>query len=117
MSHHNYANWSDEELWLAWFRNRDQAAAHELYRHFFRLIWKIGLNLGVPPEDCEDLVAATLMQVFRATTFDPNRNLKRWIYQIARNEAFDLLKENRAWATQKRAALERYLRLSTRHSK
>ena len=87
---------TDEQL-LERIRSGDAAAFPELYRRYSPRLYSYCFRLLRDGQSAEDAVQETLMKVHSEQRFvnDP-RLLRGWIFTIARNEVFGMLRKKRA---------------------
>jgi RNA polymerase sigma-70 factor (ECF subfamily) len=76
---------TDEALMIAYARG-EQAAFDELWRRYAGLLERTMLRRLGSPEDAQDLVQQTFLQLHRARgDYDPQRPFRPWFFTIAFN--------------------------------
>lgn len=87
---------SDEQLIARYQISNDVAAFAEILdRHSRPLHSHINRMLG-DPTAADDVLQNTFLQLHRkASTFDPARRLRPWLYVVATNQTYDYLRRNR----------------------
>lgn len=79
---------SDEELFLAFRRQRDCDALAVLFRRRVEELLRLAVFLAERPGDAEDLVQATFLSaISRAETFRPDGRVMSWLCGILTNHA------------------------------
>ncbi len=92
---------SDERL-LAKFIEGDQGAFASIVARYERELYAFILRYVGEMATAEDLFQETFIQLHRsATSFDPDRRLKPWLYTIAANKARDFLRASNRRTTQR----------------
>jgi RNA polymerase sigma-70 factor, ECF subfamily len=78
------------------FRDGDPDAVRELYRRYAGALLAISRSMLGDPELARDAVQQTFIQAWRAaSTFDPERKLSSWLYQICRRVCIDRYRQER----------------------
>jgi RNA polymerase sigma-70 factor (ECF subfamily) len=86
---------ADEEL-LARINRNDAAAFEELYEKYSSRIYEYCVRLLHNHEHAEDVVQETLAKVFtQARSVQDPHSFQGWIFTVARNEAFGILRRMR----------------------
>ena len=89
-------NGTDQAL-LARYRNGDRTAFKELVVRYQRPIYNAALWLLRRPEDAADITQIVFLRVAeRLDEYDPKFKFFSWIYRIAVNESFNLMRRARA---------------------
>ena len=87
---------TDEEL-LERIRVGDPAAFPQLYERFSPRLYSYCLRLLRDSQSAEDVVQETLIKVHtEQRSLREARSLRGWIFTIARNEVFGILRKNKA---------------------
>lgn len=99
------ASYSDEDLFvLMSFKKDNETEAQEAFRVFYdrykKLLWSLcyavctKLDIVNGKEFAKHVFNNTMMAIYEHPTFDSSKSkLSTWMSTIARNEAFDLIKE------------------------
>jgi RNA polymerase sigma-70 factor (ECF subfamily) len=78
------------------FRVGDGSALPEVYERYSRPMFATALNLLGNREHAADAVQRAFVQAWRsADRFDPDRELKPWLYAITRRAAVDIYRRER----------------------
>jgi RNA polymerase sigma-70 factor (ECF subfamily) len=88
----------EESLGVRFQRGEDDAL-HELYRRYAGPMYVTAISLLGDREQAADAVQRAFVQACRAADgFDPNRELKPWLYAITRRAAVDVYRRERRTA-------------------
>ncbi|MEM9037505.1 MAG: sigma-70 family RNA polymerase sigma factor [Actinomycetota bacterium] len=69
----------------------DRTVVRDLYRQYGGRVLAVALRASGDRTLAEDAVQETFLRLWRsASSFDPERELDRWVLRIARNTAYDL---------------------------
>ena len=83
----------DREL-LQRFRVGDEGAVKAVYERFRGPVFAIALSILRDHERAADATQQTFLKAWRAaSTYDPDRPIKPWIYAIARRTAIDIYRK------------------------
>ncbi|MFA6603362.1 MAG: sigma-70 family RNA polymerase sigma factor [Patescibacteria group bacterium] len=86
---------TDEQLVADYLSGRAEAF-DELVRRYLRPLFNYSLSLAGDKGQAEDAVQETFLKAWRQLRrFDQQRSFRTWIYRVARNATFDLLKKRR----------------------
>jgi RNA polymerase sigma-70 factor, ECF subfamily len=87
---------SDSQLLIEYAASGDQDAFEELVRRHERKLFNYLCKFLGDPEMAEDAFQATFLQVhLKCYQFERGRPFAPWLYQIATNQAIDLIRRNR----------------------
>lgn len=88
---------SDEHLLIAVGNRQDRVAFNTLFSRFANRIFAMGMKLTRNEQLAHDLVQEALLMVWqKAPLYDLDRgNAQGWIFTIARNRCFDMLRKAR----------------------
>jgi RNA polymerase sigma-70 factor, ECF subfamily len=87
---------SDEELLAQYARQGDREAFEELVHRYERPLYNYLRKYLGDAGLAEDAFQATFLQVhLKCGQFQPDRRLRPWLFQIAANQAIDLMRRNR----------------------
>ncbi len=88
---------SDEDLLIAVGNRQDRIAFNTLFARFSNRIFAMGMKLTRNEQLAHDLVQEALLMVWqKAPLYDLDRgNAQGWIFTIARNRCFDMLRKAR----------------------
>ena len=85
-------NITDEYL-FARFIDGDENAFNELVDRYYRQIYRFLVRFTGSEHLAEDLIQEVFVKLYKsASTFDPSKRFRPWIYQIAANTARDVLR-------------------------
>lgn len=92
------ADWaaaSDEQLLIAVGNRKDSAAFNELFDRYANRLFALGMKLTRNEQLANDLVQESLLTVWKkAPLYDLDRgNAQGWIFTLARNRCFDMLRK------------------------
>jgi RNA polymerase sigma-70 factor (ECF subfamily) len=91
-----YAEWSDEDLLLAYRSGSDRAAFEELVCRYERELFNYLRRYLGDADMAEDAFQATFLQVhMKCQYFEPGRAVRPWLYTVATNQAIDAQRRNR----------------------
>lgn len=83
----------DREL-LQRFRAGDEAAVKAVYEKFRGPVFAIAISILRDRELAADATQQTFIKAWKAaSTYDPDRSIKPWIYAIARRTAIDIYRK------------------------
>lgn len=83
----------DKEL-LQRFRAGDEAAVKAVYEKFRGPVFAIAISILRDRELAADATQQTFIKAWKAaSTYDPDRSIKPWIYAIARRTAIDIYRK------------------------
>lgn len=87
-----------DEILAKQIQDGDDNAYQELTRKYLGPIYNFLLRLTRNPQNAQDLTQETFIKTWRhIKKFDPEQNLKTWIFTIARRTAFDFFKKKRTY--------------------
>jgi RNA polymerase sigma-70 factor (ECF subfamily) len=90
----------DEESLGARFQRGEDAALHEMYQQYAGPMCVTAISLLGNREQAADAVQRAFVQAWRAADgFDPERELKPWLYAITRRAAVDVYRRERRTAS------------------
>ena len=85
-------NITDEAV-FARFIEGDENAFDELVDRYYRQIYRFLVRFTGSEHLAEDLIQEVFVKLYKsASTFDPGRRFRPWLYQIAANTARDMLR-------------------------
>ena len=85
-------NITDEYL-FARFIDGDENAFNELVDRYYRQIYRFLVRFTGREHLAEDVIQEVFVKLYKsASTFDPSKRFRPWIYQIAANTARDVLR-------------------------
>jgi len=88
-------NYSDIELIESYF-NGDENAFAEIVNRYFKSIYNFSFRLVGNTKDAEDITQDVFVKVWKnIKKFDTSKNLKTWIFTIARNTCVDYLRKKK----------------------
>lgn len=91
-----YAEWSDEDLLLAYRSGGDCGAFEELVHRYERELFNYLRRYLGDAEMAEDAFQATFLQLhMKCEYFEPGRAVRPWLYTVATNQAIDAQRRNR----------------------
>jgi RNA polymerase sigma factor (sigma-70 family) len=91
-------NQQEVEL-LARIAQRDRAAFDNLYRSYYRRLWRFLEPLTRRPQLIDEIVDDTMLVVWsKADTFNGASRVSTWIFAIAYNKALKALKREGRWS-------------------
>jgi len=103
-----YAEWSDEDLMLAYRSEGDRQAFETLVHRYERELFNYLRRYLGDAEMADDAFQATFLQVhLKCEYFEPGRKVRPWLYTVATNQAIDAQRRNRR---HKMASLDRSCR-------
>ena len=74
----------------------DHLAQDQIAREYRGAMYRLALQMLRNPDDAMDVVQDSLLRFFKNLhRFDPERPVKPWLFQIARNRALDLLRRRK----------------------
>ncbi len=86
---------TDAQL-IAAYRSGDDAALNALVLRYLPLVFRFGYRLTGNAQDAEDVAQATFVKVWRyLKRYRSDASFKAWLFSIARNCAFDVLRKRR----------------------
>ena len=86
----------DEQSLGERFQRGDDAALHEMYKRYAGPMFVTAISLLGDREQAADAVQRAFVQAWKAADgFDPNRELKPWLYAITRRAAVDVYRRER----------------------
>jgi len=93
----NVTTASDEELLIAVGNRQDTAAFNELFHRYAKRLFALGIKLTRNETLADDLVQESLLTLWKkAPLYDLDRgNAQGWIFTLARNRCFDLLRKQK----------------------
>ena len=87
---------SDQQL-IADYLAGDEKSLGVLIQRYLKPIYSFTYRYVENAQDAEDTTQETFVKIWRnLKKFDQNKSFKTWIFQIAKNTAFDHLKKKRA---------------------
>jgi RNA polymerase sigma-70 factor (ECF subfamily) len=90
------AEWSDEDLILAYQDEGNRRAFEELVHRYERELYNYLRRFLGHAEMAEEVFQNTFLQVhLKCDQFQPGRRLRPWLYTIATNQAIDAQRRNR----------------------
>lgn len=86
---------SDEQLLVAVGNRKDSSAFNELFHRYANRLFALGMKLTRNEQLANDLVQEALLTVWKkAPLYDLDRgNAQGWIFTLARNRCFDMLRK------------------------
>src|SRR6187397_2007196 len=86
-----WAEWTDEELMLAYRDRGDRDAFDQLVHRYERELYSYLRRFLGDAAAAEDAFQATFLQVhLKCDQFESDRKVRPWLYTIATNQAIDL---------------------------
>lgn len=86
---------TDAQL-IAAYRSGDDAALNALVHRYLPLVYRFAYRLTGNVQDAEDVAQATFVKAWRyLKRYRSDASFKAWLFSIARNCAFDLLRKRR----------------------
>lgn len=86
----------DDEQCAARARSGDAGAFPELVRRYQDRVYRFLLRLTRSPDDARDLTQDTFMRAYQhLASWKHNAAFRTWLFRIARNAAFDLLRRGK----------------------
>jgi RNA polymerase sigma-70 factor (ECF subfamily) len=106
-------NTTDNQLILESIRGKDSSFAELISRHLAG-VYKFAYSYVRDAADAEDIAQETFVRAWKnLKKFDTSRNLKTWLFTIAKNASLDMLKKKRPLAfskiTETESELESFL--------
>lgn len=90
------AEWSDEDLLLAYREHGDRRLFEELIRRYERELFNYLRQYLGDPQQAEDAFQSTFLQIhLKCDQFDPERRFRPWLYAVATNQAIDAQRRRR----------------------
>jgi RNA polymerase sigma-70 factor (ECF subfamily) len=87
-----HLNITDEQL-FARFNDGDENAFNELVDRYYKQIYRFLVRFTGQEHLAEDLIQEVFVKLYKfASTFDPSKRFRPWIYQVAANTARDYLR-------------------------
>jgi RNA polymerase sigma-70 factor (ECF subfamily) len=75
----------------------DRPALAEIVSRHLKLVYNIGYYYAGNSDDAQDIAQETFVKVWKnLRRYDPNKNFKNWIFEIAKNTSLDWLKKKKA---------------------
>lgn len=91
-----FAEWSDEDLLLAYRSDGDRRAFETLVHRYERELFNYLRRYLNDAEMADDAFQATFLQVhLKCEYFEPGRKVRPWLYTVATNQAIDAQRRNR----------------------
>jgi RNA polymerase sigma-70 factor (ECF subfamily) len=85
-------NLTDEQVFARYIEG-DKSAFDELVERYYKQIYRFLVRFTGRPHLAEDLTQDVFMKLYRsASTFDPSKKFRPWLYSIAANRARDALR-------------------------
>lgn len=83
-----------EKEWIALAKSGDEAGWAELHRNYYKGLWSAVNQLVQDPALAEDIVQDAFLKAYRKIdTFKEQSKFSTWIYRIAMNQAYDVLRK------------------------
>jgi RNA polymerase sigma-70 factor (ECF subfamily) len=90
------ADWSDEELLVAYCQQGDRRQFEELVHRYERELYSYLRRYLGNAEMAEDAFQQTFLQVhLKCDQYEPGRKVRPWLYTVATNQAIDAQRRNR----------------------
>jgi RNA polymerase sigma-70 factor (ECF subfamily) len=87
----------DDKRLVERFRSGDEGAFDMLVRRYAAPVYAFLYGLVDDRDVAEDLAQETFVKAWkRLADFDPDGNVKAWLFRVARNAAYDFLKKKKA---------------------
>ena len=91
-----FAEWSDEDLMLAYRNDGERRAFETLVHRYERELFNYLRRYLGDAEMAEDAFQGTFLQVhLKCEHFEPGRKVRPWLYTVATNQAIDAKRRNR----------------------
>ncbi len=91
-----FAEWSDEDLMLAYRNDGERRAFETLVHRYERELFNYLRRYLGDAEMAEDAFQGTFLQVhLKCEYFEPGRKVRPWLYTVATNQAIDAKRRNR----------------------
>ncbi len=88
----NENNLTDEQVFARYIEG-ESSAFDELVERYYKQIYRFLVRFTGRPHLAEDLIQDVFMKLYRsASTFDPSKKFRPWLYSIAANRARDALR-------------------------
>ncbi len=86
----------DDAQLIAAYRSGDDAAFSTLVRRYLPLVYRFAYRLTGTAQDAEDVAQVTFVKAWRnLKRYRTDASFKAWLFAIARNTAFDVLRKRR----------------------